>query len=118
MAVEYMFESDEIPGEQLATMSFPELISYMEKNKLGLKDIVMDLQSLDFNLPPGNYTYSDLHWTAPHAGAVKPHYDIHFYLHPREVMSNVCPESTLQEVLPESIVQDLIKAGVPIPQAP
>lgn len=115
-AIEYMFEPSEVPGENYAKMSFPELIDSMQKNKLALKDIVDELQTLSFSLPSGNYTYSDLHWTAPHAGVLHPHFDLHFYLQSKEEMKNVCPESTLQDVLPEDLVKDLINSGVPLPQ--
>jgi len=116
MAIEYMFEEADIPGEKYAKMTFPDLIGYMQKNKLALKDIVNDSQSLSFDLKNANFTYSDLHWTAPHAGVVKPHFDLHFYFAPREEMQKVCPDSTIQDVLPEDLVKDILKSGVPLPK--
>lgn len=115
-AVEYMIEPEEIPGKDYAAMPFPQFIGYMQKNNLGLNNIVDELQSLSFDLSNAKYTYSDIHWTAPHAGQLKPHYDIHFYLQPKSEMKKVCPEATLQDVFPEALMQDLSKQGVPLPQ--
>jgi hypothetical protein len=115
-AFEYMFNPEEIPGKDVANMSFPQLITHMQTNKLELKDVVNNLQSLPFDLKNATYTYSDLHWTAPHAGQLKPHFDLHFYVQSREEMKKVCPDATLQGVLPDSLVKDLIKEGVPLPQ--
>lgn len=116
MATEYMFGPKEIPGENYARMPFPEFLAYMQKNNLELKDIVNELQTLDFPMPKADYKYMDLHWTAPHAGSVEPHFDLHFYLKTKEEMQQVCPDSTLQEVLPEMLIQDLVKSGVALPQ--
>ena len=116
MAMEYMFELKDIPGEEYAEMTFPQLITHMQSNKLALKDIVNELQTLKFDLPKANYTYMDIHWTAPHAGVLNPHYDLHLYVAEKEEMNTVCPDSTLQDVLPEDLVKDLINSGVPLPK--
>ena len=119
LALEYMFSPEDIPGADYSKMSPDQFVKYMQVNKLELNDVVNELRSFNFDTPDNaEVKYVDIHWTAPHAGEIEPHYDMHMYLVEKAELDKVCPEASIDEVFTEEIIHSLIEKKIPLPQAP
>lgn len=116
-AIEYMLFDDEIPGKDFSFMAPDKAMGYMQEHNLSLSDLVKQID-LTFTLPNIEFKRWGIHWTPPHAGLTRPHYDIHFFLIDEAEAAGICPEADFGTVLPQDLVEDLIRQGVEMPQAP
>ncbi len=111
IGIEYMFRMNEIPGEFLANADSVTAQHHLQENNLGLSDIVE--HTFTFPLSNLKYKFAALDWSAPHAGFVEPHFDMHFYLIDKEEAKTVCPDSTLLDVQSPELEQMLQENSVP-----
>lgn len=118
IAIEYMFEPKEIPGEELAKMPPQEFGAYMQQQQLSVADLVEQLLHFSFDLFDLEYKEFSIQWTFPHAGLPKPHYDVHFYLVDESERTNICPDAQIQDITPPELLQQLKELGVPLPAVP
>lgn len=117
IAIEYMFEPKEIPGEDLVKMPPQEFGAYMQKQQLSVADLVEQLH-FGFDLFGNEYKDFNFNWAPPHAGLVAPHYDIHFYLVDESERAKICPDAQIQDIAPPELLKRLSELGVPLPPAP
>lgn len=117
MGIEYMFEADQIPGEEQAHMTLPEFQKFMKNNKLTFADFVkQNRMSFDlFNYPYHSVT---IEWSAPHAGYAKPHYDIHMYLADNNTLGTICPSATEQEAYSPEVLKTIQDRNIEFPGMP
>lgn len=114
MSVEYMLAPDQIPGEKLARSPQAEFTNYIVKNNKTLSDIVNESR-IPLSLPATTYKTVHIGWTAPHAGFLIPHYDIHFDFVTDEELRNVCPDARLQDVYSPEVLKGINQNNIPFP---
>jgi hypothetical protein len=109
-AVEYMFRPDEIPGQTIAQASPSAFLAYMSNHPLS--DLTRPAFTFDLAGVNG-IKFMNIEWTAPHAGFLVPHYDVHFYLVSKEETQTICPNAKLEEAQTPAIEQILRKNNIP-----
>ena len=109
-ALEYMYREDEIPGAAIATASASTFGQYMQTHTLGdltKPEFTFDLSGVN------NIKFTSIEWTAPHAGFIVPHYDVHYYLVSKEETQSICPNAKLEEAQTPAIEEILRKNNIP-----
>jgi hypothetical protein len=114
LALEYMIAPTQIPGEVYAKGSFENFEKYLTSNNMTLGEYIKQY-TLSLPLIPKNYKTFHIDWTAPHAGFITPHYDIHFYLVTDEELENVCPDARVQDAYSPEVLQIINKNNIPFP---
>lgn len=115
VSLEYMFKEEDIPGEKVAKLSFPDYIKYLKDNNYTLAEAIK-VNDRAYSLLKG-YEYDSVHiaWTAPHAGFTVPHIDMHIYLIPEAELDNVCPNMTLEQLDSPEVIKTLKEKNIPYP---
>ena len=118
VGLEYMFKSEDIPGEKAAKLAFPDFLKYLKTNNYSLQDYVKVNEKI-YSLLKG-YEYESIHiaWTAPHAGFTVPHIDMHIFLIPQDQIDAICPNVTLDQVDSPDVLKTLKENNIPYPGGP
>ena len=114
VSVEYMLAPNQIPGEKTAKSSPEDFMKYVAANNKTLADIVDDSR-IALTLPVTTYKTVHIGWTAPHAGFLIPHYDIHFDLLTDAELHKICPDARLQDVYSPEVLKGINKNNIPFP---
>lgn len=117
LGLEYMFKTNDVPNEVGSHMSAADKRKFAMENKLTFSDAVKAAIPSHIDLPVTTPINTwDLEWSAPHAGLIEPHYDVHFYFVKQAELENVCPDAAFGSDLPPEMATELQRLGVPLPQ--
>lgn len=115
VGLEYMFLSEEVPGEKEAKMSGADAMNMIQKNNLSLADLVM-VHDFEFDVMKANVVSFGMNWSSPHVGYDKPHFDIHMFLVDKKEMKSICPDAKLENVYSPTVLENVQKYHIPFPK--